>query len=327
MDYWLNIVTQIGIFAMLAMSLNLMTGLTGLLQLGHVGFFAAGAYAAGLLSIYSTFPSLGPVNFVLGAVAAMAAAGVLALLIGLPCLRLRGDYLAIATLGFGEILRQTLNNVDFPGCPLTGAEPFGGATGIGLPNPTDYTAAYTADYSPWWLIWLGVAVVYVLLLNLKRSALGRALMCIREDEVAARAMGIHVPRYKMLAFLVSAVVAGLAGAMFAHNSDLGIRFKPDQFDLLKTLDLLLMVVLGGLGSLSGSVLAAGVLVLTPELLRFLPDLAGIKLAEHRQVLYAILLIVLIRLVPGGILGTRELPAWVARAFRKRTAEGEHEQGS
>jgi branched-chain amino acid transport system permease protein len=266
----------------------------------------------------------------------MAAAGLFALLIGLPCLRLRGDYLAIATLGFGEVLRLTLNNVQFPPCALTGGERFGGATGIGLPNPTDYGAAYTADYSPWWLIWLGVAAVYVLLLNLKRSALGRAMMCIREDEVAARSMGIHVPRYKMLAFLVSATVAGLAGAMFVHNAALGIRVKPNDFDLLKTLDLLLMVVLGGLGSLSGSVLAAGVLVLVPEALRFVPaihlppnGLIGpeVRLSEHRQLLYAALLIVLIRLAPNGILGTNELPSWLRRILGGRPKESGHGAGA
>ncbi len=330
MDYWLNILTLIGIYAMLAMSLNVMTGLTGMLSLGHVGFFAAGAYAAGLTAIYATVPALGAGNLVLSVAAAMLVAAILAAAIGLPCLRLRGDYLAIATLGFAEILRLTLNNVEFPGCPLTDGETFGGATGIGLPYAMGEPGVPSADYVTWWMIWAAVLGVYGLMRNLKRSALGRAMMCIRGDEVAARAMGIHVPRYKMLAFLLSAAVAGLAGALYVHNGAFGVRVKPNDFDLLKMLELLLMVVLGGLGSLSGSVLAATALVLLPELLRFVPAIpipanpvvamAELRLSEHRQILYAILLIVLIRLAPNGLLGASELPDWL-RFGRRRGRRG------
>lgn len=319
MDFLVNMVNLlplIGIYAMLALSLNVIVGLTGLLQLGHVGFFAVGAYTAGLISIYATVPELGAGNLVIGSAGAMAMAALFAVLIGLPCLRLRGDYLAIATLGFGEILRMTLANVEFPKAAITDGA-FGGATGILLPNPIFHAVDYRVDYAPGWLIWLVLAAMFVFLLNLKRSDVGRAMLCIRADEIAARAMGIQPPKYKMLAFLISAVCAGLAGALLVHNPTFGLRASPGDFGLLKTLELLLMVVLGGLGSMTGSLLAAALLVVLPELLRFLPPIAGIEIAQHRQLLYAVLLIVLIRLMPNGMLGLKELPGWL-RGAKART---------
>jgi branched-chain amino acid transport system permease protein len=293
MDYWLNILANIGIYAILALSLNVICGLTGLLQLGHVGFFAAGAYAAGLLAIYAATLGLGWWVLPLGCLLGMAVAAILALAMGLPCLRLRGDYLAIVTLGFGEIVRLVLNNVEFPGCVFTGGQAFGGATGISLPMPD------TGEYVSWKLILVVLAVTYVFMLNMKRSYIGRALLCIREDEIAAKAMGIHVPRYKLLAFVLSAVFAGLAGALFIHYN---MSVAPNEFNLLKTVEVLLIVVLGGLGSVTGSVVASLILGLTPEMLRFLPKLGGVNLAEHRQLIYALLLIVLIRLAPNGLMG-------------------------
>ena len=321
MDYWLTILATFGIYAILALSLNVICGLTGLLQLGHAGFFAVGAYAAGLLAIYS-YPAtcpLGAGNLVLGCLAAAGAAAVLSAVIGLPCLRLRGDYLAIATLGFGEIVRLVLSNVTFPGCTLTGGKPFGGATGIQLPLPALQGVPYSADYASWWVILLAAGLTYCILLNVKRSHVGRAMMCIREDEIAARVMGIHVPRVKMTAFALSAVFAALAGALFIHNPYSGMSAEPGGFDLLKTVEVLLIVVLGGLGSMTGSLLAAAVLVFVPELLRFLPPVAGVDLAQHKQLLYALLLIVLIRLAPNGLLGLHEGPPFLSRLLGRRPA--------
>ncbi len=308
---------QVGVYAILEMSLNLLCGMTGLLQLGHAGFFAVGAYAAGLTAIYGTMPALGPGNFVIGAAAAVCAAVLFALIIGVPCLRLRGDYFAIATLGFGEIVRLGLTNLQFPGCAMSGGEAFGGPTGIAFtetpgdlwPQSPDYSAQYIGP----WLIWLAVLLTYVLLRNLKASAFGRALLCIREDEVAARTMGIDVPRHKTLAFLLSAGLAGFAGALFFHFQ---LRISPSNFTLLWSIEFLLMVVLGGMGSFTGAALGAAVLGFLPALLRHL-SLAGIvwlpealrrPLGEYNQVLYAVLLIVLIRLAPHGLLGMREWPA-------------------
>jgi branched-chain amino acid transport system permease protein len=212
---------------------------------------------------------------------------------GLPCLRLRGDYLAIVTLGFGEITRLVLNNVEFPGSSVTGGLSFGGATGITLPMPPG------GEYVTWKVILIVLGLTYVFMLNLKRSYIGRALLCIREDEIAAKAMGIHVPRYKLLAFVVSAVFAGLAGALFVHYN---MSCAPNEFNLLKTVEVLLIVVLGGLGSVTGALVAAVILGFTPEALRFLPKIGGVNLAENRQLIYALLLIALIRLAPNGLMG-------------------------
>ena len=317
MDYWYSILAQLGIYTILALSLNVIVGMTGLLQLGHAGFFAVGAYAAGLVAMYATFPAWGWFNLLPSVAAAVLVAGFFALVVGLPCLRLRGDYLAIATLAFGEMARMTLNAVEFPGCPLTGGERFGGATGIALPSPVQYSISYSTDYATWPVILVAVVGTFAFMLNLKRSYIGRAMICIREDEVAAKSMGIHVPRYKMLAFMLSATFAGLAGALFAHNPYTGMRISPNEFGLLRTVEILLIVVLGGLGSVTGSALAAVVLVFTPELLRFLPQIGGVSLSEHRQLLYAALLIALIRLVPNGILGLNESPAFVRRLLARR----------
>jgi len=257
-------------------------------------------------------PALGGGNLALGGGAAMLAAMVAALIIGLPCLRLRGDYFAIATLGFGEIVRLLLTNLQFPGGRMFPDEQIGGPTGIAFtdtpgdlwPQAPDYSAQYTGP----WLVWTGVVLVYLLFRNLKLSAFGRALMCIREDEVAARAMGIHVPRCKMAAFLLSAAVAGLAGALFFH---LQLRVSPSNFTLLWSITFLLMVVLGGLGSFSGAVAGAVILGFLPALLRHV-SLGGHSLGEYHQILYAVLLIVLIRLAPNGLFGTHEWPAWCRR---------------
>ncbi len=311
---FLPLLCQAGIFAILAMSLNLISGLTGLLQLGQAGFFAAGAYAAGLLAIYGTVPALGPANLILGAVLAAAVAALFSVVIGLPCLRLTGDYLAIATLGFAEILRLLLNRLELPGGAMFPNERIGGPTGISFTeSPGRLWPAhpdYNAEYTSWWLVWLAVAGVYLLLRNLKFSRQGRAWMCIREDEIAARSMGVDVPRAKLSAFVVSAALAGAAGALFFHHK---LRICPNDFMLMTSILILLMVVLGGMGSFSGSILAATVLWFLPQLLRHIHP----KLGEYQQLIYAVLLIVLIRLWPGGLFGAGELPHWLGRLSGRR----------
>lgn len=305
----------IGILALLAVSLNVITGMTGLLQLGHAGFFAAGAYAAGLFAIHASVPALGPLNFIFGAASAVLAACLLSLAIGVPCLRLRGDYLAVATLGFGEIMRLVLTVARFPGGRMHGGAGIGEATGISFTDSPEVLwpdhPGYAGKFATWWLIWLIVAASYVLLLNIKRSRAGRAFMCIREDEIAARSMGINVPRFKIMAFLLSAGFAGLAGALFFHHQ---LRVNPGNFTLMTSISVLLMVVLGGMGSLSGSILAAVVLGVGEQALRHF------KLGEYHQLLYAGLLIVLIRLAPDGLMGRGEVPGWLL-AWRRGAAGG------
>jgi len=338
MDYWVNILVQMCIYGILALSLNVICGMTGLLQLGHAGFFAIGAYAAGLLSIYSTIPSLGAGNLALGCMAAVAVTIVLAMIVGLPCLRLRGDYWAIATLSFGEIVRMVLNNVELPGCKLTEGEKFGGSSGISLPSPMwQYPdPGFSAAYANVWVVAGALLLTFLLLGNIKRSSVGRAMMCIREDEIAAKAMGIHVPKYKLLAFVLSAAFAGLAGALFAHNPNSGMTLTPGEFGLLKTVEILLIVVLGGLGSLTGTILATVVLVFLPQGLSLLPNLVQYleahisffpkinpaavgEVAKHKELVYAVLLIVLIRIMPNGILGLNEMPPFLRRLFVGRKA--------
>ncbi len=303
MSYYLDILGNIGIFMILAMSLNVICGMTGLLQLGHAGFFALGAYSAGLVSIYWQLPGLGMVNFIPGALAAMLVASLFAVLIGVPCLRLRGDYLAIATLGFGEIVRLSLQNLYFPAPPALlerGVERIGGATGISLP--------VNAQYGSWWFIWIFVIITYVLLVNLKRSAIGRAFLAIREDEIAARAMGVNLPYYKSLSFVLSAAFAGLAGALYAHKQ---LTLHPGDFGLLRTIEVLLMVVLGGLGSFSGAALAALLLIGTREALGQIP-----YIGPNRELFFALLLILMIRFVPNGLFGLKEFDG-VARQLARR----------
>ncbi len=286
--YMFQVLILIGINIILAVSLNLVNGFTGQFSIGHAGFMAVGAYASAVFS-------LGPGQGLLAALAAAglppsvtqgavllvalllggALAAVFGWFVGLPSLRLRGDYLAIVTLGFGEIIRVLILNIDA----------IGGARGLpGIPHWADF----------FW-VFLGVAVVLALARNLARSTHGRALFAIRDDEIAAEALGVDTTRYKVTAFVLGAFFAGVAGGLFAHYLS---YLNPSTFTFLKSIEVIAMVVLGGMGSLSGSVLAAIVLTLMPELLRPVKD--------YRMVIYSLLLIILLITRPQGLLGTREL---------------------
>lgn len=303
MFYYLEgVISIIGIFAILSMSLNMISGVTGLLQLGQSGFFAIGAYTAGILALYGTIPALGNLNLVISLVGAVVLAMIFAIIFGLPCMRLKGDYLAIVTLGFAETLRLLLNNIIFPGSETTNNESFGGPTGLEWPDMLPESAKwvdnpdYSAMYATVGIIWILVLGSYLLLVNLKNSALGRNLMCIREDEIAAKSLGINVTKHKMIAFVISAAFAGFAGALFFHHE---LAVNPNDFTLLLSIEVLLIVVFGGLGSFSGALVAAVILKALPEILRF------VHLSEYRQILYAMLLIALIRIAPQGIFGMKE----------------------
>lgn len=272
-SYYSGIVIMICINVILAVSLNLSTGYLGQLVLGHAGFMAVGAYAAALFTIHSGLAqTLGfPLALLIGGVAA----AIIGFFIGIPALRLRGDYLAIITLGFGEIIRVILLSLNWTG----------GARGLrGIPTLTTF---------PWvfFIAVLTIALVYSFI----NSRYGRAVKSIREDEIAAEAAGINTTYYKMMAFVLSAFLAGIAGGLFAHYIGM---LSPQKFDFNYSIEILIMVVLGGMGSTSGAVIAAVVLTILPEALR--------EFADYRMLLYSIILICTMLFKPSGLLGQYEI---------------------
>jgi branched-chain amino acid transport system permease protein len=301
--YVFRVLVLCGINVILAVSLNLVNGFAGQFSLGHAGFMAIGAYTSAVLSLRL---GVGWVAALVGAgvpsaiaqgaalLAALIAGGVLSAiagyLVGLPSLRLRGDYLAIVTLGFGEIIRVVLTNVEAVGASR------------GLPGIPGWTSFF-------WVALVAVAVV-VTSRNLAESTHGRALFAIRDDEIAAAAVGIDVAAYKILAFVMGAFFAGVAGGLQAHYDS---YLNPNSFTFIKSIEIVAMVVLGGMGSVSGAILAAVLLTLLPEVLR------GVK--EYRMVLYSLMLVVLMIVRPQGLFGSRELSLAALRRFflRRRAA--------
>jgi branched-chain amino acid transport system permease protein len=296
--YIAQVIVLCGINVILAVSLNLVNGFTGQFSIGHAGFMALGAYGSAMFSLkvgmrwVATLEAVGvpaPVAEGAALLVALVLGGTLAALagylVGLPSLRLRGDYLAIVTLGFGEIIRVLILNVDAVGA----------ARGLpGIPAWVDF-------------FWVGVGVVAVILLSrhLAASTHGRALFAIRDDEVAAEALGVDTTSYKVLAFVLGAFFAGIAGGLFAHFLS---YLNPNSFTFIKSIEVIAMVVLGGMGSISGAVLAAIILTLMPEVLRPVKD--------YRMVIYSLMLIVLMITRPGGLLGSREISfEWLTRRFR------------
>jgi branched-chain amino acid transport system permease protein len=296
-DAWAIILMYAGVNAILAVSLNVVNGFTGQFSIGHAGFMAVGAYTATKitmalrdLQIAGLPPGVADaLVFLLALAAGMALAGLAGLLVGMPSLRLKGDYLAIVTLGFNEIIRVIIENTAF----------LGQATGIpGLPRRTN-------------VVWVGLALVATVAMarRLAGSTHGRALLAIREDEVAAEAMGVDTTGYKVRAFAISSAFAGLAGGLLVHLIQL---CTPRSFTFVKSIEVVVMVVLGGLGSVTGSLVAAVALTLALEGLR--------EVQQYRMVMYSILLIVLMLTRPTGLFGTREIWDWLPR-FRSGRGEG------
>jgi len=277
--YYARIVILICINVILAVSLNLIIGITGQLTLGHAGFMSIGAYAAAMATIQFNMPF--PLALLFGGVLA----GVIGLLIGLPTLSLKGDYLAITTLGFGEIIRVVITNID----------QLGGGRGLsGIPPKTNFA----------WVFFTMVLTILIIY-NIARSSQGRAMMSVREDEIAAEAMGINTTKYKIMAFVIGSFFAGIAGGLFSHYL---MYIKPEQFGFLKSVDLVTYVVMGGMGSLTGSVLSTAILTVLPEFLRFMND--------YRMIIYPLALIIIMRFRPQGLMGTKELSMSVFDRFKK-----------
>lgn len=312
--YYSKVVVKIGIYIILAVSLNVATGYLGQLPLGHAGFMAVGAYAS---AIFMTRLGLrGQGAFAVAAVLGGLAAALAGFLIGIPALRLKGDYLAIITLGFGEIIRVILTNLD----DVLGFSFTGGAGGLlGIPKTTNFLNTF---------LWVGITCF--LIHTLMKSRHGRAIYAIRENEIAAEASGIPVTAYKTFAFVVSAFFAGVAGALYSGY--LGI-LKPDNFKFMTSIEILVMVVLGGMGSMLGSVVSAAVLTALPEALRVFSD--------WRMIAYALLLILVMIFKPSGLMGQydfsmkRSLEAllngdlihkWKARAQKRRAMLAKKKEG-
>jgi branched-chain amino acid transport system permease protein len=273
-------------------------GFTGQFSIGHAGFMAVGAYTATKITMAAKdldFAGLPPVLsdhlvFFVALLAGMALAAVAGLVVGIPSLRLRGDYLAIVTLGFNEIIRVIIENTPF----------LGQATGIpGLPARTN-------------LVWVGMGIIATVTMarRLLGSTHGRALLAIREDEVAAEAMGVDTTGYKVRAFVISAAFAGLAGGLLVHYI---LLCTPRMFTFVKSIEVVVMVVLGGMGSVTGAVVAAAVLTIGLELLR--------EVEQYRMVAYSLLLIALMLARPTGLFGTREIWDWLPRLPGRRPEGG------
>ncbi len=276
--FWeLNLVL-IGINIILATSLNMINGYTGQFSIGHAGFLAVGAYVGAIMTVKLGF------GIVPALVVGTVAAGFLGFLIGLPTLRLNGDYLAIATLGLGEIIRICILNIDY----------VGGAAGLmGIPRLTTFPMVF----------WIMIAILFFIK-NFKNSAHGRACLAIRENEIAADTMGIDTTKYKVMAFTLGAAFAGTAGVLFSHYFFIA---HPASFTFMRSFDILTMVVLGGLGSMTGSVTGAIVLTFISAALSDFP--------QWRMIIYSVAMIVLMLYRPQGLFGSKEFSIRMFRSLK------------
>ena len=285
--YHVDVLTSAGIYALLALGLNIVVGMTGLLHLGYAAFFAIGAYTYALLSARLGVP------FWIGVVPAMGVAAVAGILLGIPAVRVRGDYLAIVTLGFGEIVRIAVTNLE----PWTG-----GPNGIlGIAHPTLWIGRggaydFGVESVPYYyLVLAAVMLATFVCVRICRSRIGRAWTAIREDELAAACAGINTFRLKLLAQGCGAAIAGVAGAIFAAKQG---TITPDSFDFILSVMILAMVVLGGLGSIPGAIVGALVLGSLPELLR--------GFDQYRMMIFGLVMIVMMRVRPQGLFGSGQI---------------------
>lgn len=293
--YPLRVLDTILLYAILGMGLNIVVGYAGLLDLGYVAFYAIGAYTYALLAsdqigIHLPFPLV----LLIGAVLA----GIAGILLGLPVLRLRGDYLAIVTLGFGEIIRVLMNNLDW----LTNGPQ--GIARIDEASILGWTIVEPIDFL--YLLVVFLIGTFLFAWKLQESALGTALAAVREDQDAARGCGINTTKVKLVAFATSAVIAGMSGVIFAAMQ----RYvSPESFNFWESLTIVLVLVVGGLGNPFGAILGATLMIVIPELLR--------DYADYRQLLFGIALVIVILVRPMGLISRNYGPAWLVRKLEKR----------
>jgi branched-chain amino acid transport system permease protein len=312
-SYVEKILFDIGVNIILAVSLNIVNGFTGQFSIGHAGFMALGAYGSIVVTYYVGYGVFGDVlkhenaagyglyfaSIIAGGVVA-AAAGYI---VGLPSLRLRGDYLAIVTLGFGEIIRVLLQATEPVLYPSEMKDVTGAARYLHLGGALGFSHGQSYNSLLW--TWSAVALTLLVAYRLRESTHGRAFLSVRENEIAAEAIGVNTTRYKVSAFVLAAFFAGVAGSLFAHQLGAGTASRPEEFNFMKSFEAVIMVVLGGMGSISGATIAAIALTLLTELLRSVQD--------YRLITYALLLIVVMIVRPKGLFGTREI--WQLSIFR------------
>ncbi len=257
--HFTSMLVPICINIILALSLNLVVGFLGELSLGHAGFMSVGAYAGCLFSIYTENILSGTIRFPLAILIGGLVAAVFGLIIGIPVLRLKGDYLAIVTLAFGEILRSVIINLNFTG----------GASGLkGTPQDSTFVIAFVMTM-----------ITLFFVINLTNSKYGRAIMSLRDNKIASEACGVNANYYKLITFIISAFFAGIAGVLYGHNFSI---LNASTFDYNKSIEILVIVVLGGMGSIRGSIISAIIITILPELLRFSSD--------YRMLIYSLVLI-------------------------------------
>ena len=280
--YHLEVLTTAALNALLALGLNLIVGFAGLLHLGYAAFFAIGAYTYALLNLQFGFP------FWMGLPLSALTAGAAGVLLGLPAIRVRGDYLAIVTLGFGEIVRIVVTNLE---------KWTGGPNGLlGIAHPAIGTFNFGVQSRPYyWLLVVLVGVTAWACARFARSRVGLAWGAIREDETAARCLGIDTTRLKLMALGLGGAVAGIGRCVFAAKQG---TITPDSFDFIFSVMILAMVILGGLGSVAGAILGAAVLSIAPEMLR--------DFSAYRMLLFGVLMILLMRVRPQGLMGLAQI---------------------
>lgn len=267
--YYGGIINLILINIILAVSLNLIVGFTGQLCLGHAAFMAIGAYSSAILSIKTNLPFI--IVIIIGGILS----ALISLIIAIPTLKLKGDYFAITTLAFCEIVRVIIMNIDY----------LGGASGLsGIPVKTNFTYAFA-------ICVISILIIY----NLINSSYGRAMISVRENEIASEAMGVNTFKFKVYSFCIAAFFAGIAGALSSHYTGF---IQPTSFDFLKSIDILTFVVFGGMGSISGSIIATSILTFLPEALR--------SFNELRMIIYPLFLIILMLFRPQGLFGNKEI---------------------
>lgn len=321
-DAVVHLINLCGIAILLAVSLNVINGLAGQFSLGHAGFMSVGAYVSAYFTtnlsyfdqkagqyVSETAMLSGTHGFLFSALAGAGAAALIGLLVGAPTLRLKGDYLAIVTLGVGEIIQIA----------ITDMKKVGGATGLsgipGLPS-LPFIPEGIGTTAPFW-IFSTVGLAIIACIRLQNSTYGRVLVAIRENELAAELMGIRAVRLKVMAFVFGAFIAGLAGAIYARYQ---LSVRPADFSYVRSIEVVVMIVLGGLGSLSGAVIGAVTMTLLPEVLR--PVEEGLGVTGIRMIVYSLVLILLMLFRPQGLFGQRELSLKLLRRFLPGSRKGD-----